>query len=390
MKEPSGLACDQYRRFADDFDLAASLGHNAHRLSIEWSRIEPSEGQWDEAALAHYVEVMRALRQRRLEPVVTLHHFTTPQWLVAQGGWATPLIVDRFARYAQKVVGALGDAVRYWITVNEPMVYVRMHYIQGVGPPGARDLGQALRVVEHLIRAHAAAYRVLHDAPRPGQPPPQVSIAHHYPAFWPCRRWWPMDRWAAALTDRAFNRALVEALTEGRWSVPGVATWRIPEARATLDYFGINFYGRQFLRWAPSPGSWPAATCDLGHHPREAPERTSMGWDVHPESFFRVLSQFGRMGRPILVTENGAYMEDDARRWRFIERHLQAMARAMQGGAPVIGYLYWSLVDNFEWADGFGPRYGLAAVDYATQGRTVRESGRRYAEICRSNRIALV
>ena len=115
-----------------------------------------------------------------------------------------------------------------------------------------------------------------------------------------------------------------------------------------------------------------------------------MGWDVHPESFFRVLSQFGRMGRPILVTENGAYMEDDARRWRFIERHLQAMARAMQGGAPVIGYLYWSLVDNFEWADGFGPRYGLAAVDYATQGRTVRESGRRYAEICRSNRIALV
>ena len=387
VKERSGLACDHYRRFADDFDLAASLGHNAHRFSIEWSRIEPAEGQWDDAALAHYADVMRALRQRRLEPIVTLHHFTSPQWLTAQGGWTHPRVVDWFARYVRRVVASLGDQVRYWITINEPMVYVRMHYVQGIGPPGACDLGAALRVTEHLIRAHAAGYRILHDARRANQEAPQVSIAHNLPTFWPCRRWWPMDRWGAFLTERIFNWAFLEALTEGRWSVPKLATWRIPEARETLDFFGVNFYGRQFLRWEPSPGLWLATTCDLRHHPREVTERTSFDWDVHPESFRLILSRLGRLGRPILITENGTYMTDDARRWSYLHRHLQAMARAMQARARVIGYCYWSLLDNFEWADGFTPRFGIVEVDYATQQRAIRESGRRYAEVCRTNRI---
>ncbi|MBI3331320.1 MAG: glycoside hydrolase family 1 protein [Candidatus Omnitrophica bacterium] len=384
VKEPSGLACDHYRRFAQDFDLAAALGHNAHRFSVEWSRVEPAEGQWDEAALAHYIEVVRALRQRRLEPIVTLHHFTNPQWLLAQGGWTNPIVVERFARYARKVADALGDAVRYWIPINEPMVYVRMHYIQGLGPPGVRDLAQGLRVTEHLIRAHAAAYHALHDARRPAQPRPHVGIAHHIPAFHPCRRWWPPDRRATRVTDGIFNRAMLEAMTEGRWSVPGIGAWRLPDARSTLDFLGVNFYGRQFIHWARGRGGWPAETCDLGHH-REVTERTSLGWDVSPEAFGEVLLDYQQIGLPIFVTENGTYMADDARRWRFILRHVQAMARAMQAGARVIGYLYWSLLDNFEWAEGFGPRFGLVEVDYGTQARTVRESGRRYAELCRAN-----
>ena len=389
VKESSGLACDQYRRFAEDFDLAVSLGHRAHRFSVEWARIEPSDGVWDDEALAHYVEVVRALRQRHLEPIVTLHHFTTPQWLVAQGGWANPASIDRFARYVQRIAQALRDSVRYWITINEPMVYVRMHYIQGLGPPGVSDLKQAIQVVHHLIRAHAAGYRILHEELRETQPAPSVSIAHHQPAFWPCRRWWPLDRWATFMVDRIFNMAFLEALTEGRWWVPGVATWNIPEARATLDWIGVNFYGRQFIRSTLVPGQWPVGGCDLGHHRREVPERTAMGWDVHPDSFFQVLVRLTRFGLPLLVTENGTVMIDDQRRWDYLRRHLQAMARAMQAGAPVIGYCCWSLIDNFEWADGFGPRFGIVEVDYATQQRRVRESGWRYAEVCRTNRIAL-
>ena len=389
VKEPSGMACDHYRRFPQDFDLAAQLGHRAHRFSVEWSRVEPEEGHWDDEALAHYAEVVRALRQRRLEPVVTLHHFTNPQWVAAQGGWTNPKIVDRFARYARKVAEAIGGSVRYWAPLNEPMVYVRMHYVQGLGPPGVRDLRQGLRVAEHLIRAHAAAYRVLHDAVRPGQPPPQVSLAHHIPAFRPCRRWWPLDRRASTMTDRLFNLAWLEALTEGRWSVPGVAAWQIPEAKATLDFLGVNFYGRQFIQWLPRPGQWPGVSCDPGHHRREVKERTGMGWDVSPEAFHDVLVQYANIGLPLFVTENGTYMADDARRWAFILGHVQAMARAMQAGARVIGYLYWSLLDNFEWAEGYGPRFGIVEVNYATQERTVRESGRRYAELCRSNRVRL-
>jgi beta-glucosidase len=389
VKEPSGLACDQYRRFAEDFDLAVELGHTAHRFSVEWARIEPAQGRWDEEALAHYAEVIRALRKRHLEPIVTLHHFTSPQWLTAQGGWAQPTVVEAFARYVRKVAEAIGRNVRYWITINEPLVFVRMHYLQGIGPPGVRDLGCALRVIEHVIRAHAAAYHALHQAQRADEPAPQVSIAHHFPAFWPCRRWHPLDRWITSLTDRAFHQAFLDALTIGQWRVPGVARWRIPEARQTLDFLGVNYYGRQFIRWAPSPGQWPGSACDLGHHPREVLERTTMGWDVHPESFRRALLRLSRLGRPLLVTENGTYMEDDTRRWSYLQRHLEAMGRAMQAGAPVIGYCLWSLIDNFEWADGFGSRFGIVAVDYATQQRIVRDSGRRYAEVCRANRIRL-
>ena len=388
VKARSGLACDQYRRFADDFDLAVSLGHTAHRCSIEWSRIEPQEGAWNDAALAHYAEVIRALRARRLEPVVTLHHFTNPQWFLRRGGWTQPESVERFARYVERVARVLGPSVRYWITINEPMVYVRMHYVQGLGPPGSRNLGEALRVTEHLIRAHAAAYRILRQARPVGGAEPRISIAHHVPAFRPCRRWLPLDRWATGITDRIFNTALVQALLEGQWWVPGVGRWRIPDARATLDFLGVNFYGRQFIRWAPAPGGWPGQPCDPGHH-REVTERTSLGWDVSPEAFYETLAAWNGSGLPLLVTENGTSMTDDARRWRFILRHIRAMARAMQEGTHVLGYCYWSLLDNFEWAEGFGPRFGIVEVDYATQRRIVRDSGRKYAEICRSNRVPL-
>ncbi len=389
VKEPSGLACDHYRRFKEDFDLAASLGHNTHRFSIEWSRVEPVEGRWNDEALAHYAEAVRALRERRLEPIVTLHHFTNPQWLMAQGGWTNPAVVDRFARYVRRVAETLGDSVRLWLTINEPMVYIRMHYVQGLGPPGSHDVKQALKVTEHLIRAHAAAHRVLHGMPRRDGSKVQVSIAQYVPSFWPCRKWLPMDHWVSHLADRVFNGAFLEALTEGRWSVPGVGTWKIPEAKGTLELLGVNFYGRQFICWSPVSWRLPGSGCDLGHHPREVTERTSLGWDVHPPSFSEALLRMTKYDLPILVTENGTYMEDDTRRWSFIRRHIQAMARAMQAGAPVIGYCYWSLIDNFEWAEGFGPRFGLIDVDYATQARHVRDSARRYAEICRTNSIDL-
>jgi beta-glucosidase len=388
VKQPSGLACDHYNRYAQDFDLAVELGHNAHRFSIEWSRIEPARGRFDDGALAHYRDVVRALRERRLEPVVTLHHYTTPRWAAEAGSWANAQIVDWFGRYTERVVKVLGDSVRYWVTINEPMVFVNMHYVEGVGPPGAHDFKQALRVIEHVIRAHAVAYRILHGA-RPQGGLPMVSVAKHLPVFVPCRVWMPMDRWASWMTDRIFNGAFLEALTEGRWSVPGVATWTIPEARGTLDYLGVNYYGRQFIRWNPLKGGWLGGSCDLGHHPRQVPERTSMGWDVSPEAFTHTLLRGARLGLPMLVTENGTWMHDDVQRWRFLARHLAAMKEAMDRGANVMGYLCWSLLDNFEWAHGYSPRFGLAEVDYQTQERRIRDSGRRFAEVCRTNQLKL-
>ena len=389
VKEPSGMACDHYRRFAADFDLAASLGHKAHRFSIEWSRIEPTEGQWDDAALAHYVEVVRALRQRRLEPIVTLHHFTTPQWLAAQGSWMNAKVVDRFARFVEHVGQALGGMVRYWLTINEPMVYAKMHYVDQAGPPGPVAPKQVLRVIEHLIRAHGLSYHLLHGATPAGSPRPYVSVAANLPVFVPCKRWSMLDRWASRWTEQFFNTAFLEALTEGRWRVPGIGTWKIPEARATLDYLGVNYYGRQFVRLVMPRGRFPAVVCNVDHHAREVTEQTLMGWDVGPEAFTQTLLRGARFGLPIFVTEVGAWTERDEQRWQYIARHLQAMRRAMDQGTPIIGFLYWSLMDNFEWSHGFTPRFGLIEVDATTQARTIRDSARRYAEVCRSNRLAL-
>jgi beta-glucosidase len=388
VKEPSGLACDQYRRFASDFDLAASLGHNAHRLSIEWSRLEPKEGEWNDEALAHYIEVVQALRQRRLEPIVTLHHFTSPRWLTQQGGWVSSRVVDRFARYVERVAKALGPLVRYWITINEPMVFVKMHYVAGEGPPGRVSQREVLRVIEHLIRAHAVSFHVLHEAAPADGPPFQVSIAKNLPVFVPCRGWWVLDRLGAGWIDTFFNRAFLEAVTQGRWSVPGVGTWKIPDARATLDFLGVNFYGRQFIRWNPLAARLPSDGCDLGHHRRDAPERTLMGWDIDAGAFTRTLLRAARLDLPILVTESGAWLPDEAR-WRYIARYLAALHQAMERGARVIGYLYWSLIDNFEWAHGYGPRFGLIEVEYETQQRRMRDSARRYAEVCRTNRLSI-
>lgn len=384
-KDRSGLACDHYHRYAADFDLAASLGHNAHRFSIEWARLEPQEGQWDDAALQHYVDVVQALRRRHIEPIVTLHHFTTPQWLAAQGGWENAKVIEAFARYVRRVAQALKGQVRYWITINEPIIYVRLHYLIGTGPPGAKDVKRAISVAQQMIRAHAAAYHALHEV----QADAMVSIAHHVAVFQAHYKWSPFDQWMTWLTHQAFNAGYLRTFRTGVWRIPTIAAWRFPEAVNTLDYLGINYYSRQFIRFLPLPGLWPGDVCDLAHHEgKQVKERTSFGWDVYPEGFEHLLAEWGRQ-YPVLVTENGAWMAEDARRWAFIERHLQAMARAMQGGANVLGYCYWSLLDNFEWADGFGPRFGIVEVDYATQQRRPRDSARRYAEVCRTNRLSL-
>lgn len=385
VKESSGAACDHYRRFGEDFDLAKQLGHNAHRFSIEWSRVEPREGTFSDEALAHYQQVVQALRQRQIEPIVTLHHFTTPLWLAKQDGWANPLVVDRFARYAARMAEALD--VRYWAPINEPMVYVWMHYLAGTGPPGATSLPLASRVIEHLVRAHAAAYRAIHDAAARAGRPAQVGVATHLQPFLPCRRWWLPDRWIAGVTHHAYNLSFLDAVTEGRLRRFGKRPVVIADGRDCLDFLGMHYYGRAFMRWV-SVGAkeWGGVRCDTRHH-RAVTERNALGWDVYPPGIAEII-RWGRIyQRPIFITENGICTLDDTQRERFILRHVAEVAGAIQDGVPVMGYLYWSLLDNFEWAEGYGPRFGLIEMDYATQQRRIRPSAQRFAEICRSNQL---
>lgn len=387
VREQSGAACAHYERFEEDFDLAQTLGHNAHRLSIEWSRIEPEPGRWDEQAMAHYQDVIRALRARDLEPIVTLFHFTSPQWFSERGGWRHPRAVERFGRYVERVLDAVGPSVRYWVTFNEPAIYVYQGYVAGVWPPGQRSWLAALRILERLLHAHTTAYHLIHTRLDALGAPPLVGFAKHMVVFTPCNPRSRTDRLATWARHAYFNGMVAESFGRGHLLPRLQHLLRRSVHRRYLDFIGLNYYTRDFVHFQGwTGGRLFGEVCSLAHHGDAGP-RNSLGWEIYPEGIYENLRQLSRSGLPILITENGICTDDDAQRQRFIRDHLLQVARAMAAGVPVLGYLYWSLLDNFEWHEGFAPRFGLAAVDYQTQARRVRPSAEYFAGICRTGRL---
>ncbi len=365
-KENSGQACRHYELFRQDFDLAKNLHHNAHRLSIEWARVEPEEGQFSEEALRHYADVLRALRDCGIEPVVTLHHFTNPAWFARAGGWESAGAVRLFERYCERTVRALAKHIHFWITINEPTIYVSHAYLFGVWPPQAKSLRRMLRVERHMLSAHVKAYRLIHRIYKETQlPKPAVSISQHMMAIVPCTQSLK-NRIGVYLRHKLFNERYLDALAR----------------RGTLDFIGVNYYSRQLV----DVKTWGlrnliADVCENNHHPVP---KNALGWDIYPEGLFQLLMKLKKYRLPVMVTENGICTPVDSVRWDFIRSHLESVHKAIGQGVPVTGYLYWSLLDNFEWDKGFGPRFGLIDIDYTTCKRTVRESALQYAKVCQT------
>jgi beta-glucosidase len=375
----SGLACDWWKRAEEDFDRAAELGQNAHRLSVEWSRIEPQEGRFDDAALDRYRAILQALGRRGIEPMVTLHHFTNPLWLEEQGGWEFDRIVSLFDRFVARVVEALGEFCDLWCTVNEPNILAVLGYVEGVFPPGKQDGRAAMEVGRNLMRAHAAAYRRIHEH----QPQARVGFAHNHRVFDPARPRSPLDRWVARLHARSFNETFLAAVTKGWWMLPlgfGPA-WRL---RKTLDWIGLNYYTRDLVAFDPR-----ARQHLFGRRfHREDAELLDGGYgELYPEGINQSLRRLSRLGLPIYVTENGIPDDDDDQRPRALIAHLHQVWKVIQQCHPVMGYYYWTLVDNFEWAEGWTMPFGLIEVDPETQVRTPRRSAHLYRDICRANGI---
>ncbi len=376
LRHKSGLACDFWNRWREDFDLAERLGSSALRLSAEWARLEPEPGRLNEAALARYVEMVQDLRGRGIEPVLTLHHFVSPLWFARAGGFEKAENVPLFARHCERVVPALAPHVKWWVTINEPMVYAYESYSLGAWPPFKKDLGLALRVLGNLLEAHAGAYAVIHRH----RPDAMVSIAKHVRVVQPYRTWHPGDRLAAGIQDYFANEAILRAFVTGRF-----LRRRIRGLTGSWDYVGLNYYTRSRVRFAFNPGDAfgaeipPALTGAEVNH---------FGWEVYPEGFYLALKRLGRYGRPILVTENGVCPkdEDDTQRVRFLHSHLAALERARKEGVDVLGYLYWSLMDNFEWAEGFQPT-GLVEVSPDDLVRRPRPSAQEFARL--GNRFRL-
>lgn len=375
-----GLACDWWGgRWKEDFDRAAETGQNTHRLSVDWARIQPALDRWDEDALEYYRQIVRGATERGLLPMVTLHHFSDPLWLSEMGGWANPQAPKLFDTFVRRVVEALKEYVSLWVTINEPNVYYFNGYFSGEFPPGKKnELGTIYVILCNMLRGHAAAYRTIHDI----QKTARVGFAHHHRPLRAARKWLPLDGILAAGAQSVMN-AFPNALKDGKVRFLWQRT-RLPEVARTQDFFGLNYYAIDVLRFNLNSSK--------GFHQRSFPsgsEVSETGFlaNVAP-GIFESIRWAQQFKLPVIITENGIEDSADNLRPRYMVEHLHQIWRAITAGWQVKGYYHWSLTDNFEWERAWTQRFGLWGLDPVTQARIRRPSVDIYAEICRTNGIS--
>lgn len=383
-----GMADNWWEQAERDFDLAEQMENNALRLSLEWSRIEPREGKWESAAIDRYRAMLLDLRRRHIKPVVTLHHFTEPLWFVERGGFARMANIRYFVRYVTHVVQALRDLCDFWITINEPNVYAIQGYLLGIFPPGEQNLPRALHVLRNLFQAHVESFYGI----RRLQPEGQIGLCLHYRLFDPANRLSLLDQAAASMQSTFFNWAELQALESGQFTFP--LNWLLaPLQRAvgTRDFHGVNYYTREMVRFDPTvPAELFGRRFVRPGAIRNDPGVDNTFGEIYAKGMYRVLKtvyQRTRGNKPIYITENGFNDALDDRRPRAILEHLAMVYRAIREGIPVRGYLHWSLVDNFEWNDGWQAHFGLIELNVQKRQRTPRVSASMFGEICRANAI---
>lgn len=357
-------------RYAEDFRLLAALGFRHYRLSIEWSRVEPERGRFDEAALDHYRAVCDAASEAGLTPWVNLFHFTHPRWLVARGGLHGPDGADAFLRYAERTVAALAPHTRHWHSQNESMVYVFGAYLVGQLPPKIADGDIAIAMTERVARLHAATHEIV-KARDPGSTVATIEVYLDYHAENPDD---PANSAMVAAVDAWYNGALLEGLATGVLPLPGRDPVEIPGLRGALDVYGFNYYNATAL--GPSRvTSWS----DRPDAPIDA-----MGRHVYPGGMESGLLRAARSlpGVPLIVTENGCPTTDETFRIRYVAAHLAALDRARRAGADVRGYFHWTAVDNYEWEQGYSDaRFGLVGFDPQSKERTPKRSAQFFRDL---------
>ena len=349
-----GRACDHYNRYEEDFDWIKSLHQNAHRLSIEWSRIEPTEGKFNQKELHHYKLVLKALRARGIEPFITLKHWTNPVWLSKKGGATNSDYPRLFVRYVNKVVQELGEFCQYWITVNEPTVTIYNAYLKNKNWPGEKNFIKAYKYFSMTVKAHNMAY----DCIKQKFPQAQVGIANLLNFWEPANKKSLLDRLATRLARYYGNEKFINA------------------TKSKLDFIGANYYFHDKLKFPYQRLTKKTRVSDLN-------------WEIYPKGIYEVLREIKKYNLPIYITENGLADADDKYRADFIKEHLFWVNKAIQEKIPIKGYFHWSLMDNFEWNKGFWPRFGLLEIDFDTLTRKLRPSGKIYAEICATNKVKL-
>ncbi len=359
-------AADHWNRVEQDTALLTELGIRHYRMGLEWARIEPDPGEFDRSAINHYRAELEGLRAAGISPLVTLHHFNNPWWFERAGGWESRHALTVFDRYVDWVLVNLGDLVDTWITLNEPNVYATQGWVEGVWPPGVSgSIRRAQKVMQTMAAAHIRTYLTIHRA----WPDAKVGVANHLRAFAPKRRWNPLDRVSARGAEYLFQTALTRAFSVGRFLAPFVQPNSIDPGQY-YDFQGINYYTRSSVTGLADGVAKNVPVNDLG-------------WEVYAAGLVEVARWTNEQyPGPIWITENGTADAADAFRPLYLYDHLKAIAGS---GLPIERYYHWAFTDNWEWAEGERPRFGLVELDYETQQRTVRDSGRFYADVI-SNR----
>ncbi|MDX6287719.1 MAG: beta-glucosidase [Frankiales bacterium] len=351
VAEPSGDACDSWHRWPEDVALVADMGLSTYRFSLEWSRIQPAPGEWNHDALLHYRAIAEACRERGIEPMVTLHHFTTPRWAVTEGGWEDDRIVERFATYVESAVAGLADVVDVFFTLNEPNAMALMGWMLGEFVPGKKDVGLASSVMERMRAAHTAGMAAI----RAVAPGAQAGLT-------------------LAMLDWQAEPGGEDAVAGMR----GLMDDPFLDLARSDHLLGVQTYTR-LLMGAAGPVAPPAGAA-----------MTQLGYEVYPDALeATVRYAWARTGGsvPLMVTENGIGTGDDAQRIEYTRGALTGLARCLADDIDVRGYLHWSLLDNFEWSHGYGPTFGLVAVDRSTFERTPKPSASWYAEVARTGTL---
>ena len=350
-----GQACDSYHRWQEDLDLVESLNCNAYRFSLEWSRLEPEPGQWQNKEIEHYRKILLAMKQRNLKTVVTLWHWTNPVWLAKLGGWSNKKAINYFCQYTKKVADELGELIDYWVILNEPMVHLTHGYITKKFPPNKKNYWQAIKVYYHLVEAQKSSYQIIHQRYTKAQ----VGLASLINYFEPAKKWCPVEIGMARLANYFWNQKFLN------------------DVKNYFDYIGVDYYFHNRMVWHPP-------------FKKNLNEKvTDRGWEIYPAGIYIVFKNYKKYKKPIYILENGIADADDKLRPDFIRDHLYYVHQAIAEGVDVRGYFYWSLLDNFEWAEGFKERFGLVYVDYPTQKRIPKDSAYWYRQVIATNGASL-
>jgi beta-glucosidase len=389
--ETSGRSTDHWNLFKQDLSLARELGLNAYRFSIEWSRWENSEGVWDPSAIDWYRELIHECEKQKLKPMVTLHHFTSPLWFSEQGGFLAPDSPQKFLRFVQKVVSVVGERIPMWCTFNEPMVLAVGQYLGGFMPPGYFQPEWVSQVCYHILKSHAHAYDLIHREIKHRQgpwknSPIEVGIANNMVDFFPNREWHPIEVILSKICRRFFNLSWLDATTGRRqnfgipWMIPKVPQVSEALGRKTCDFVGINYYTKGYLKWRPLSELQSEFPIQIDFA-KAGDIKSDLDWAIHPEGLGKMIRLVKKYGLPIYITENGIADAKDQYRSQYLVSHLSQVAKEIESGAQVKGYFHWSLLDNFEWIKGYGPRFGLLEVNYSDFQRSIRPSARLFSSI---------